>query len=96
MKTSLLATAMSVALMGGASAGFRGNAAPPPHCVIADSESPTNVRTRANGVIIGKLNNGRIIDQVHPYDGLWDFVMELSVNQEEAFGWVYDKLIRCQ
>jgi hypothetical protein len=55
MRVFLLATAMSVSLVGSASAGFPGNAAPAPHCVIADPDPPTNVRTRANGVIIGKL-----------------------------------------
>jgi hypothetical protein len=61
------AAAISVALMGGAFAGFQGNAAPPPRCVIADPDPPTNVRTRANGVIIGTLSNGdrvRVIDQI--------------------------------
>jgi hypothetical protein len=101
MRKFVLATAMSVALVGGASAGFQGNAAPPPRCVIADSDPPTNVRTRANGVIIGKLYNGdpvRIVDQVRAYDGLWDFIMELSTgtDQEQPLGWVYDPLIRCR
>ena len=96
----MLATAMSVALMGSASAGFQGNAAPPPHCVIADSDPPTNVRTRANGVIIGNLNNGdpvRIIDQVRAYDGLWDFVMNTGGGGalDTPQGWVFDQLIRC-
>ena len=61
---------------------------------------PTNVRTRANGVIIGRLTNGdfvRVIDQIRANDGLWDFVMEESTgtNREQPLGWVYDPLIRC-
>ena len=96
----LLTTAMSAALMSGAHAGFQGNAAPPPRCVIADPDPPTNVRTRANGVIIGRLTNGdfvRVIDQIRANDGLWDFVMEESTgtNREQPLGWVYDPLIRC-
>jgi hypothetical protein len=97
----LLAITLGVTLVGEATAGFQGNAAPPPHCVISDPDPPTNVRTRANGVIIGTLANGdtvRIIDQVRAYDGLWDFVVELStsIDQEQPSGWVYDPLIRCR
>jgi hypothetical protein len=100
MRRLLLAIAMSAALIGSVSAGFQGNAAPPPRCVIADPDPPTNVRTRANGVIIGTLSNGdrvRVIDQIRANDGLWDFVMELSTGseQEQPLGWVYDPLIRC-
>ena len=100
MRKLLFAAAISVALMGGAHAGFQGNAAPPPRCVIADPDPPTNVRTRANGVIIGTLSNGdrvRVIDQIRANDGLWDFVMEMnaSTDQEQPLGWVYDPLIRC-
>ena len=96
----VLITAMSVALMGGAFAGFQGNAAPPPRCVVTDPDPPTNVRTRANGVIIGTLSNGdrvRVIDQIRANDGLWDFVTEVntSTDQEQPLGWVYDQLIRC-
>jgi hypothetical protein len=100
MRTFVLATTMSVALMGGASAGFQGNAAPPPRCVIADPDPPTNVRTRANGVIIRTLSNGdrvRVIDQIRANDGLWDFVMEVNAttDQEQPLGWVFDQLVRC-
>jgi hypothetical protein len=97
----LLAITVGIAFVGGASAGFQGNAAPPPNCVISDPDPPTNVRTRANGVIIGRLANGhpvRMIDQVRAHDGLWDFVMDLSrgTDQEQPSGWVYDPLIRCR
>jgi hypothetical protein len=69
--------------------------------IASDPDPPTNVRTRANGVIVGTLKNGdpvRIMDQVRAYDGLWDFVMELSTgtDQEQPLGWVYDPLIRCR
>jgi hypothetical protein len=95
MRKLLFAAAISVPLMGGAYAGFQGNAAPPPRCVIADPDPPTNVRTRANGVIIGTLSNGdraRVIDHC-----LWDFVTEVnaSTDQEQPLGCVYDPLIRC-
>jgi hypothetical protein len=95
----LLAITLGVTLVGEATAGFQGNAAPPPRCVVADSDPPTNVRTRANGVIIGTLSNGdrvRVIDQIRANDGLWDFVMEVNTNtdQEQPLGWVYDPLIR--
>ena len=100
MRRFLLATAMSAALMSDAFSGFQGNAAPPPRCVIADPDPPTNVRTRANGVIIGTLSNGdrvRVIDQIRANDGLWDFVMEVnaSTDLEQPIGWVYDPFIRC-
>jgi hypothetical protein len=101
MKTLLLTTAMSVALMGSAFAGFQGNAAPPPICYINDRiNPPANVRTRPNGVIITTLPNGErvgVIDQIRDYDGLWDFVMNAGEGGalDTSQGWVFDQLIRC-
>ena len=55
MRKFVLATAMSAAQIGARFRWLSRNAAPPPRCVISDPDPPTNVRTRANGVIVGKL-----------------------------------------